>query len=279
MKKLLLCPPDFYTVDYEINPWMHVREKPDQKKAAKQWQALFETLSGLGVEVSLIDPVQGLPDMVFTANGGLVAGERFILSNFRHKERRREAEHFRRWFEARGLEVVALPGDCVFEGEGDALAFPPDTGDTSNTPGTLNTGDTLVAGFRFRSDIQSHNLVGEVLGKKVVSVELASPDFYHLDTCFCPLSEGSAMYFPDAFDEYGVKALTRLVPDLIELTPEDASHFCCNAVVLGTDIVMNRCSDALRGTLRDRGFTTHELDFSEFIKSGGSAKCLALKLD
>ena len=267
MKKLLLCRPDFYTVDYEINPWMHVREKPDQKKAVAQWQALYETLSGLGMEVNLIDPVQGLPDMVFTANGGLVAGDRFILSNFRHKERRGEAEHFKRWFEARGLEVVTLPGDCVFEGEGDALMFPPETG------------ETLVAGFRFRSDIQSHNLVGEVLGKKVVSVELASPDFYHLDTCLCPLSDETAMYFPGAFDEYGKKALTRLVPDLIELTPKDASHFCCNAVVLGTDIVMNRCSDALRGTLRDRGFTTHELDFSEFIKSGGSAKCLVLKLD
>jgi N-dimethylarginine dimethylaminohydrolase len=272
---LLMCRPEFYTVDYEINPWMHIREKPDQALAMAQWEALYKTLIGIGVKVELIDPVKGLPDMVFTANGGLVSGRKFILSNFRFEERKREAAFFEAWARARGFEVIRLPEDSLFEGEGDILRLP-----LPSLPSSLSeAAGTFVAGYRFRSDIGSHTLIASKLGVKVVSVELASEYFYHLDTCFCPLNETTAIYYPGAFDSYGEKALSELVENLIALDDEDAKHFSANAVVSGNDIVMNRCSKVLSDELRAQGFTLHQLDLSEFIKAGGSAKCLVLKLD
>jgi N-dimethylarginine dimethylaminohydrolase len=270
MNTLLMCYPRYYTVKYEINPWMHIREKPDPELATIQWQALYDTLTGIGIEVELIDPVEGLPDMVFTANGGLVCGNKFILSNFRHRERQGEAAYFEAWAAGRAFEVVRLPEGSLFEGEGDLLMFP-------SSP--HNEAGTIVAGYRFRSEIGSHNLVSELLGREVVSIELASKHFYHLDTCFCPLTEKTAIYYPGAFDDYGLKVLSNLVEKLIPLGEEDARRFCANAVVRGEDIVMNRCSAALREELTGLGFILHELDLSEFIKAGGSAKCLVLKLD
>jgi N-dimethylarginine dimethylaminohydrolase len=263
MSKLLMCRPNFYTVDYEINPWMHTREKPDGKLATTQWEALYKTLTSIGITVDLIEPVKGLPDMVFTANGGIISGNKFILSNFRHDERQGEAAYFEAWARANGYEVVRLPEETIFEGEGDMLRVASSSDDY----------ETLVAGYRFRSDIGSHTLVSEMLGTKVVSIELASEFFYHLDTCFCPISKSSAIYYPGAFDSYGEKALGALIENLIELTEEDAKHFCANAVVNGTDIVMNNCSEKLREELSALGFTLHTLDLSEFIKAGGSAKC------
>ena len=138
---------------------------------------------------------------------------------------------------------------------------------------------TLVSGYRFRSDISSHNLISELLDLEVISIELASEHFYLLDTCFCPLTEDTALYYPGAFDEYGIKALSNRIEKLIPLEELDARNFCANAVVRGVDIVMNRCSAALREKLTALGFILHELDLSEFIKAGGSAKCLVLKLD
>ncbi len=270
MNRALMCNPRYYTVDYEINPWMHVREKPDTRLAAVQWKRLYETLIDLGIEVELIEPVKGLPDMVFTANGGLIHDGNFILSNFRFKERQGEAAHFETWAERDGFEVFRLPENSIFEGEGDMLALP------SSRPGKTGR---LVAGYRFRSDIGSHNLVSGILGLEVVSVELTSKHFYHLDTCFCPLTEDIAIYYPGAFDEYGLKVLSSTFKNLLPLEERDARHFCANAVVRGKDIIMNRCGEALRKQLNALGFILHELDLSEFIKSGGSAKCLVLKLD
>ncbi len=262
MTELLLCPPTYYTVDYEINPWMHIHNKPDRELAESQWTAFYRLLTELKVTVHRIDPKPGLPDMVFTANGGLVFGNKFIVSNFRHAERAKEAPVFASWFKNRGYEVVHLPRDRYFEGEGDALMF----------------GDTLVAGFKFRSDIHSHRYIGEVIGRRVISLELASPNFYHLDTCFCPLNDETAIYYPEAFDSYGREVLKHIIPNLIEVGRKDAMNFCCNAVVSGKNVIMNNCSAELRRRMETLGLNVFQLSFSEFIKAGGSSKCLSLYL-
>jgi len=263
MNHILLSPPDFYTVDYEINPWMHVREKPDRAMAIEQWEYFYDFLKALGLTVEIIPPAKGLPDMVFTANGGLVYGNKFIVSNFRHKERQGESRLFEKWFKERNYEIIKLPEEFFFEGEGDAFIV----------------NDTLIAGFKYRSDIQSHKFIGELLDKSVLSLELIKPEFYHLDTCFCPLDDKTALYHPDAFDDYGKKALAHLIPNLIAVDGEDAMNFCCNAVVCGKDIVMNNCTDNLKASLSEKGYNVHQFDFSEYIKAGGSAKCLTLWLD
>jgi N-dimethylarginine dimethylaminohydrolase len=262
MAKLLLCPPDFYGVEYEINPWMRRDRKPDQALAAAQWRGLRDTLQRLGAEIDLIEPQPALPDMVFTANAGLVAGTKFIRSNFRHKERRGESPHFEKWFAERGYEIVSLAEDQFFEGEGDALFC----------------GDTLFCGYRFRSDIQSHVLIGDLLRCLVISVELADDRFYHLDTCFCALPDGGAIWYPPAFDEYAQRAIRQHVPLLLDVPEEEALHFACNAVVLGRDIVLPEGCPRLSHALEARGYRCHPLPMAEFIKAGGACKCLTLFL-
>jgi N-dimethylarginine dimethylaminohydrolase len=162
--------------------------------------------------------------------------------------------------EQRGYEVCWLPENLYFEGEGDALFG----------------GDVLFCGYKFRSDIQSHRAVAGMLGCLVISVELVDPRFYHLDTCFCPLPNGGAFWFPLAFDEYGQRAIREHVPDLIDVSPEEATDFSCNAVVLERDIVLPEGAPQLVSKLQDRGYRCHELPMSEFIKAGGACKCLTM---
>ena len=260
MRELLLCPPDHYGIEYEINPWMSRARGAEAALAQTQWKNLHETLSKLDTRIHLIEPKPKLPDMVFTANAGLAVGRKFIPSNFRHKERAGEAPHFAAWMEAHGYEVAWLPEDLYFEGEGDALF----------------AGDALFCGYKFRSDINSHRVVAEMLGCLTISVELADPRFYHLDTCFCPLTDGGAIWFPEAFDEYGQRAIRDHVADLIDVVEGEARHFCCNAVVLDRDIVLPEGAPELVNSLTERGYRCHQLPMSEFLKAGGACKCLTM---
>jgi N-dimethylarginine dimethylaminohydrolase len=261
--EILMCPPDFFAIEYEINPWMNVRVGSEAGLAREQWNALRAAIHGLGVVVDLIEPISGLPDLVFTANAGLIFRDRFIGSRFRYGVRQREAPYFDDWARRRGLELVELPPGYNFEGAGDALFC----------------GETLIAGYRFRSDVRSHHWIGERLGVEVLPLELIDPRFYHLDTCFCPLAPDVALYYPGAFDEYGRSVLRDRVPHLIEVAIEEAVSFSCNAVVVGKTVILNDGAPKLADDLRERGFGVQLLGFSEFIKSGGSAKCLTLRVD
>jgi N-dimethylarginine dimethylaminohydrolase len=203
-----------------------------------------------------------LPDMVFSANAGLVVGDEFIRSNFRYPQRQPEAALFEKWFRARDYKTVRLPENLFFEGEGDALF----------------SGDVLFCGYHFRSDIQSHQWLGRHLGCLVISVELTDPRFYHLDTCFCPLSSGSAIWYPNAFDEYGKAAIRQHIPNLIEVSEEEAQSFACNAILLDREIVLSENCPKLFSALSVRGYRCHRLEMSEFIKAGGACKCLVLFL-
>jgi N-dimethylarginine dimethylaminohydrolase len=260
MRRLLLCPPDHYGIEYEINPWMSRACGADVEATKRQWKELFEKLSSLDCQIELITPQPKLPDMVFTANAGLTVGKKFIPSNFRHEERAGEAPHFARWMKEHGYDVMWLPENLYFEGEGDALFV----------------GDALFCGYKFRSDINSHRAVADILGCLVISVELADPRFYHLDTCFSPLPDGGAAWFPAAFDEYGQRAIREHVRDLIDVVEEEAAHFSCNAVVLERDIVLPEGAPKLMKALRDRGFNCHPLPMTEFLKAGGACKCLTM---
>jgi N-dimethylarginine dimethylaminohydrolase len=262
MRKLLLCPPDHYGIEYEINPWMNRAHTVLPELARAQWQRLHDTLQSLGCQIELIKPREKLPDMVFTANAGLVVGKKFIRSNFRFEERRGEAEQFEKWSAGQGYELERLPQDLFFEGEGDALF----------------SGDVLFCGYRFRSDIRSHQIIGEILKCLVISVELVEGRFYHLDTCFCPLPDGGAIWYPGAFDEYGQRAIRHHIPDLVEVIPEEAAHFACNAVVLNKEIVLPEQCPKLCAALTNRGYHPHPLPMTEFLKAGGARKCLVLWL-
>jgi len=260
---ILMCPPDFYGIEYEINPWMSRQRQADQKLAMEQWQSLVAILKELGAEISLLAPTSGLPDLVFTANAALIYRQRAILSHFRHPQRQGEEPLCANWLAEHGFAVEQLPEGRYFEGAGDALFC----------------GETLIAGYRIRSDVRSQQLMGELLHCEVIPLELIDAHYYHLDTCFCPLAPAEAIWYPGALDDYGRRALAERVPSLIPVAAEEAQSFACNAVVVGKHVVTNTGCPQLHNDLRARGYTPHETPLSEFVKAGGSAKCLTLRLD
>lgn len=260
---ILMCPPEYYGIEYEINPWMSRSRQADREIADEQWRGLTEILTQLGATLSFLDPQPGLPDLVFTANAAVIYKHRAILSHFRHEQRQGEEPLCAAWFEQHGFAVERLPAERFFEGAGDSLFC----------------GETLIAGYRIRSDVHSQQLVGELTGSRVVPLELIDEHYYHLDTCFCPLAPGVAIWYPGAFDDYGRKALTELVPELIEVAAAEAHSFACNAVVVGQHVVTNTGCPNLHRDLASRGYTPIATPLSEFVKAGGSAKCLTLRLD
>jgi N-dimethylarginine dimethylaminohydrolase len=260
---ILMCPPDFYGIEYEINPWMSRSRASDDVRAREQWSALFDLLASLGADIRLIPPVKGLPDLVFTANAALIFQETAYLARFRHAARQGETPHNEAWFRENGFSTRTLPEGWDFEGAGDALFC----------------GETLFGGYLIRSDAGALQWLAADLGCPAIPLQLVDDHYYHLDTCFCPLSTETAIYYPSAFDEYGRKALIEHVPTLIAVSPNEAARFACNAVVIDRHIVLNTGCPSLEADLRELGFMPHSTELGEFIKAGGSAKCLTLRLD
>lgn len=260
---IMMCSPDFYSIQYEINPWMDRGQPVDRQLAMKQWESLRALLEEVGAQVSTIDPVEGLPDMVFTANAALMYKERAVMARFRHPERQGEEPHCEAWLKGQGFQTESLPSGAYFEGAGDALFC----------------GDTLYAGYRLRSDASGLQELGELLGVRVIPMELVDPYYYHIDTCFCPIGVDCAIYYPWALDSYGRRVMNELIGDLITTEEEEARRFCCNAVVVGKKVVTNTGCPKLHEALRERGYTPYETPLDEFLKAGGSAKCLTLRLD
>ncbi|MFN8392123.1 MAG: TIGR00300 family protein [Bdellovibrionota bacterium] len=265
--RLLMCSPTHYDVQYVINPWMEGNiNKMARETAAEQWKQLYNVLSSIA-SVELIEQQSGLPDMVFTANAGLVLENAAVLSRFYHPERQGEEQFFREWFAKHGFSVHELPLDLPFEGAGDALF------DRGNS--------VLWAGYGFRTELDSHARLAEWLSVEVLSLHLVDDRFYHLDTCFCPLEGGYLMYYPPAFDQFSNRLIELRVPDekRIVVSEIDALNFACNAVNLGKTVVMNSASPALKERLAAAGFSCIETPLGEFLKGGGSSKCLTLRLD
>ncbi len=261
--RILMCPPEHFGIEYEINPWMNRLVKSHAEIANRQWSTLRNALADAGAVIELLRPEPGLPDLVFTANAGLVFGNLIVSSRFRYGERQGETPVFDRWFTANGFEIEHPPEEFYFEGAGDALFC----------------GETLFSGYRFRSDARCMQWIAERIGVQVLPMELVDPRYYHLDTCFCPIAADTAIYFPGAFDEYGRSVLNAEIPHLIEVTAEEAVSFSCNAAVVGRTVVLNVGAPKLAQDLRTHGFNPVPVELTEFIKAGGSAKCLTLRLD
>jgi len=260
---ILMCPPDFYGIEYEINPWMNRGRQSDPEASRSQWRDLYELLQSAGAEIRLMTPVEGLPDLVFTANAGLIWRDKVLLSRFRHQARQGETLVDDAWFQGNGFEPILLPEYWSFEGAGDALFC----------------GETLFAGYLIRSDAAAMQWIGGEIGCRVIPLQLVDTRYYHLDTCFCPLSPTEAIYLPEAFDEYGRRAIEEHIKTLITVSPEEAARFCSNAVVLGRNVILNTGCPKLESDLRELGYHPASTELGEFIKAGGSAKCLTLRLD
>ncbi|KEP75602.1 N-dimethylarginine dimethylaminohydrolase [Microbacterium sp. SUBG005] len=268
-RRYLMCKPSHFTVSYSINPWMEPSRPTDTNLAVQQWQALYDTYVSLGHEIELIDPLEGLPDMVYTANGGFVIDGIAYGPKFRFRERAAEAPAFIDWFAANGFEV-AEPVE-VNEGEGDFLLV----------------GDTILAGTGFRSTGDSHREVGEVFSREVVSLTLTDPRFYHLDTALAVLDpvegrggveKANIAYLPNAFDERSQAILRERFPDAIRVSDADGSVFGLNSASDGKNVIISPRAKGFEAQLRERGYTPVLVDLSELLLGGGGIKCCTLEL-
>ncbi len=268
-RRYLMCRPEHFTVSYRINPWMEPAKPTDTAKAVAQWQTLHDAYVALGHEVELIDAVPGLPDMVYTANGGFIIDGRALGVKFRVDERRGEEQPFMDWFAANGFEVIQ-PIE-VQEGEGDFLLV----------------GDVILAGTGFRSVGDSHREIGAVFGKEVVSLRLVDPRFYHLDTAIAVLDpvEGlggaeraNIAYLPSAFDEESQRILAARYPDAIRVSDEDGAVFGLNSASDGLNVFISPRAKGFEAQLRERGYNPILIDLSELLLGGGGIKCCTLEL-
>jgi N-dimethylarginine dimethylaminohydrolase len=267
--RYLMCRPAYFTVDYAINPWMDPATPVDTGLALAQWTELYETHLRLGHTVDLIEPVAGLPDMVFAANGGLVVGGVALGVQFRHPERAAEAPAYLSWFERAGFDTYEAK--FVNEGEGDVRLV----------------GDLILAGVGFRTEHAAHLQIQEIFGRPVVPLHLVDPRYYHLDTALCVLApdpRGAARRpavacSPEAFSPGSRAVLRRLFPDAVIATAEDAAVLGLNAVSDGRRVVLPKQADNLAAQLALRGYEPVPVDLSELRKAGGGPKCCTLEVD
>lgn len=269
MKHFLMCEPRFFEVRYVINPWMEGNQGGVNKALARQqWKNLYDIVTARAT-VSLIEPAAGLPDMTFTANAGLTHNNDAIVASFRHAERQPEAQHFERFFASHGYRVLHLKEQTIFEGAGDAL---------------FDSQGRLWIGSGIRSDPHALEEVAAVLdvegdGIDVRGLELVDPHWYHLDTAFCPLPDGQAIAYAQAFSGKSVEALLDAFGEnIIWIADADAKNFACNAVSIGRNVILHRASAELKAALSKRGFEVIEAGVSEFLKAGGACKCLTLEI-
>ena len=263
-RTVLMCRPDFFTVSYRINPWMHPEDPTDTSLAVTQWETLYAKYLELGYDVHLIDGVKGLPDMVYAANGGFVLDGIAYGAKFQYPERQPEGPAYMEWFAANGF-TVAEPVSTN-EGEGDFLLV----------------GETIYAGTGFRSDAASHDELRKIYQREVVTLTLIDPSFYHLDTALAVLDSdggpGSIAYLPKAFDAASLAILEERFPDAIHVNDEDAAVLGLNSFSDGKNVIIASRATDFERQLRERGFTPHGVDLSELLLGGGGVKCCTLEL-
>lgn len=259
-RTVLMCKPEFFTVVYRINPWMDPALPTDTALAVKQWQTLYDTYIGLGFDVHLIDPIDGLPDMVYAANGGFVIDNIAYGANFTYPQRQPEGPAYMDWFRANGFDVRE-PAE-INEGEGDFLLV----------------GDVILAGTGFRSASNSHEEIAAIYGRPVITLKLINPNFYHLDTAIAVLDDTNIAYLPSAFDEPSLAVLRERYPHAIIATEEDAAILGLNSYSDGYNVVIAARAKDFERELRARGYNPIGVDLSELLLGGGGVKCCTLEL-
>ena len=252
--------PTFFAVEYAINPWMDVSTPVDVHVAHKQWEHLYQTYLRLGHSVDLIEPVPRLPDMVYAANGGFIANGIAVVARFRFAERAGETKAYAGWMSSVGYRPASTRH--VNEGQGDLLLI----------------GETVLAGYGFRTDLRAHAEIAAAVGMQVISLELVDPRFYHLDTALAVLDDHTIAFYPPAFSAAARAQLHALFPDAIVVGSADAFVLGLNVVSDGLHVVHPAAATGFAAQLREAGFEPVGVDLSELLKGGGSVKCCTLEV-
>ncbi|MFP4228192.1 MAG: dimethylarginine dimethylaminohydrolase family protein [Salinivenus sp.] len=269
--RVVLTTPTHFDVEYVINPHMseHVGSV-NQAVAFQQWKALRAVYTALDVDPLVTTGQPGLPDMVFCANQTLpyykpeTDTRGVVLSRMHAEERKPEVPYYAEFFEQQGFEIKRLPDelDADLEGMGDAIWHP--------------SRHLLWGGHGFRTTPEAYEALSDLLNVPIVLLRLVDADFYHLDTCFCPLDVGHVLVAPAAFNETGLALIDQCFDTVIEAPDAEARHqFACNAHCPdGTHVLIQEGCDETNRRLRAHGFRPVELDTSEFLKAGGSVFCM-----
>jgi N-dimethylarginine dimethylaminohydrolase len=260
-QKFYMCPPKYFEIKHILNDWMDAANPADSGRAMEQWESLRETYERLGASVSLIDPVEGIPELNFAGDAIFLFGGKAISSKFRFKERQPEVAPMAAWFENLGYSVHSLPEGVLFEGNAEAIRW----------------NGAVVGGYGVRSDQEAYNTVSEILDVEIIPVRLREP-YYHLDTAFCPINEDAIAYVPEAFDMQSRELVSKLAKNTIAIGSEEARLMACNSKAVGDTVVVStkQAPNFVREVMR-LGFNVVELELSEFRKAGAGAKCLTLE--
>jgi len=258
-----MCPPEYYDIEYSINPWMSTQNKVNKPAAYQQFQSLKDTFTSKGAEVTELTPVEGLPDMIYATNAGYVEDNKFIKSNFKAFQRLHEADSAAKYFKELGYEINILPKNITFEGEGDLIR--------SETKYFL--------GFGNRTDIIAKDYIEDILGKEIFNLELVNSYFYHLDTCFGPLDDNVVVINERAFSEKSLITIYDKFQNVITTNDHDNSVLACNLVVVNNNVILGKgITEELKNNIEKSNFNVTEVLMSEFLKGGGSIKCLSLEV-
>lgn len=263
MQKILLCPPTFFDIEYAINPWMDIDTKINSQKVWHEFETLKNIYRKIGVTFDELSPTKGLPDQVFTTDIGVPLGKLFVRSNFKYGQRKPESFIGSEYFENKGYAIFTIPPSISYEGEGDLIKME----------------DTFYMGWGQRTSYEAAEYLSIALRHEVIPIKLINPSFFHLDTCFAPLTKDTAIYYPGAFSFEGTQILASHFEDLIPIEKKDADAFACNVIIIGKNIIMhNGLSSKLSAIIESYGFTIYGLDMTEYLKGGGSVKCVSLQI-
>jgi arginine dihydrolase len=262
-KKIMMCPPDYFEIEYSINPWMNPAIKVDKAEAFKQYNALKDEIQKAGGEIVELKPSRNLPDMIYTSNAGYAEEDVFIKANFKSHQRQHESAKAEKYFKENKYQIFEVPENIIFEGEGDLI----------------RSKSKYFLGWGQRSDLIAKDYIEDIIGKEVLALELVDPYFYHLDTCFGPLNDNIVVLNENAFSEESLIKIYEKFRTVITTNKQDNSVLACNLVVIGNNVILGKgISDDLRNELRRHRFNVVETVMSEFLKGGGSVKCLALEI-
>jgi N-dimethylarginine dimethylaminohydrolase len=261
MSQFYMCPPTYYDIEYSINPWMDTRNRVVRDRAMVQWATLVDTYERLGMQITIIEPIEGLPELTFPGDSIFLYGDLAIASNYRFEERFHEVPPLVTWFSERGFRIHRLPPDIHFEGNAEAILWR----------------DVILGGYGVRSDLAAYEIISSVLNVDVVPLRLLYP-FFHLDIALCPTGDKLIAYYPGAFDQESQATIEQIAECTIKVDKDEALRLACNTITIGDTVMLSsqECPK-FKAQLADSGYHVIDLDTSEFHKAGGGVKCLTLE--
>ncbi len=279
--KVLMSGADYFDDGFAINAHMDDQVPVDLDRAMREHAEIRNCFEQAGIEVVKVDAPENCQDGVYTANWGLVRGNKVVMSNLPNK-RESEEPYAEEILKAQGLEIIKLPKEFRFSGQGDALPC----------------GNYLFVGTSYRTSAEAHPLLARELGYEVIGLQTIPqldnegqpvinpvtgwPDsfFYDLDLALAVIKPNLIAWCPDAFMPESQERIRNLEGlDKIEVSLDEAMHgFACNLVSTGDAVVMSDKAPGLKGALEERGITVYSPQVTELLKGGGFIRCTSLSM-